>query len=327
MYSFPYIHTYSDTTPQQMFENLKNTVVPIVYQRYRLNGYNKDAPGNINPLPPKYRNIPTFIDASNVSYDDVDGVSDWFNEDVRIRGRKIYKNKSSYELWKENPQNLQILTKNQIKKYRNTLWKNNSELNPFRPSWAKTLMKIFKQELKDNYKILDISAGWGDRLIAAISIDADYTGYDPNLELKNGHDNIIKMFGSHEKQRIIYQPFELSEMTDTYDLVLSSPPFFDLEIYSDDETQSTSMYKDFNTWRDMFLMKSLFKAWNALKINGIMAIHISDFSKLNIVRYMLDKVSNFPECNWLGVIGLKGESGDIRPVWIWQKISTDNKEI
>jgi tRNA1(Val) A37 N6-methylase TrmN6 len=317
---FPYIATYSHTSPKNMYENLKYVNAAVVVNRYNLNGYNKSSQGKSNPLPPKYKGKSLYIDASSISYDDVDGISDWFNEDVRIRGRKSYKTKSSYESWEESPRDLTTMTKTQIKDYRNELWKNNSELNPFRPSWAKALMLMFKPEVGDGFKILDISAGWGDRMIAATSIGADYTGYDPNLALKSGHDKIIQMFGSHEKQKIIYQPFETSEVTDKYDLVISSPPFFDLEIYSSDDTQSTSRYKNFNEWRDLFLIKSLGIAWNALNTKGIMAIHISDFSKLNIVRYMLDQVSTFQNCKSLGVIGLKGESGDIRPVWVWQKI-------
>ena len=41
-----------------------------------------------------------------------------------------------------------------------------------------------------------------------------------------------------------------------YNILYTSPPFFDLEIYSNEETQSNNRYKELDTWLDKFLFKS-----------------------------------------------------------------------
>ena len=60
-------------------------------------------------------------------------------------------------------------------------------------------------------RILDSSAGWGDRLVAAIASGTEYVGVDPNKCLKPLYKKIIKtLAGSdHEsKFQIINKPFE-----------------------------------------------------------------------------------------------------------------------
>ena len=75
------------------------------------------------------------------------------------------------------------------------------------------LQTVFKRQDLAGYKWLDISAGWGDRLIAAISLDMEYLGYDPNVKLEPGHTAIIEKFGNKDKQKICYEPFETATIT------------------------------------------------------------------------------------------------------------------
>jgi hypothetical protein len=171
--------------------------------------------------------------------------------------------------------------------------------------------------------MIDISAGWGDRLIAAMSMNIEYLGFDPNKELVAGHNKMIEMLGNKKIHKVISQPFEDSDYSlppNYYDICLTSPPFFDLEIYSQDETQSCIRYNQIQTWLKGFLFPSLDKIWKSLKDGGYLAIHLGDTYRFRIcdpMNHYIDE--HLPKSFYRGVIGISGEHKRPTPVWIWQK--------
>jgi len=284
-----------------------------------------------------------------------DGISDHFTENVRMLARRSDFPWSPMDFWERNidwiketasklttnnfnarpkgsstassstasssmaSSSIDINLNENIDKYREVIWINAQWATRFKPSWAKFLILVLFPK-PNGVNWLDISAGWGDRLITAISLDMNYQGYDPNLELKRGHDKMIEMFGDKNRHKVIYEPFETAILNDYYDVVLTSPPFFDLEIYSEQESQSISRYNQFNYWLRSFLLKSLTKAWRHLNPNGFMMIHISDSRYHQVVEPIYKHISSFNDSYYLGVIGLAGESNKYRPVWIWRKV-------
>ena len=62
--------------------------------------------------------------------------------------------------------------------------------------------------------ILDFSAGWGDRLIAAGSLpNVKYTGVDPSKCMKPIYDKIIDtLFDDTNNYKIINEPFEIADL-------------------------------------------------------------------------------------------------------------------
>ena len=178
------------------------------------------------------------------------------------------------------------------------------------------------------HTVLDISAGWGDRLISAIACDvANYVACDPNTTLASGHREIIERFVTDRRERfkIIYEPFETATLPSgiEYDLVFTSPPFFDLEIYSDETTQSVATYNSANNWLVNFLFKSLEKAWGVLKVGGTMAIHITDTPSLKVCEPMVLFASwRLKGCAFKGVLGSLGGAGQVRPIWVFHKTSS-----
>ena len=63
---------------------------------------------------------------------------------------------------------------------------------------------------------------------------------------------------------------------ETFDLVFSSPPFFDFEIYTDAPGQSTQSFPEYEDWLVNFLFFAMNKCWSVLEDDGHMAIHITD---------------------------------------------------
>ena len=160
------------------------------------------------------------------------------------------------------------------------------ECTQFKPTIAFTIFKFL-----NSTKILDFSAGWGDRLIAAIAAKVNlYIGVDPNKELEKGHKEIIETFCNQEEKikqfQIIYSPFQTVNLPENtkFDLIFTSPPFFDLEYYSNLPGQSIIDYPNLNDWLHKFLFSSLQKSWSFLEENGYLAIHLSDFGQTKIVE-------------------------------------------
>ena len=116
-------------------------------------------------------------------------------------------------------------------------------------------------------KVLDMSAGWGGRALGAINLNIEYTGFDTNIELKNGYDKMLENFPNH-KIKMIYEDCLAYDFENLdYDFMLSSPPYEDLEIY-----EHMKIYS-----KDKFYLEFLIPYINkARKYNkGVTAINIS----------------------------------------------------
>lgn len=129
----------------------------------------------------------------------------------------------------------------------------------------------------ESMKIIDPSAGWGDRLISAMARNVkEYQGYDPNEALSTRYQSIIETL-PHKKGRIYdveIIPFEESSPEEGhYDLLLTSPPFFDLEKYSDDETQSNVRYSSLEEWK-AFYRNYIEKGIESLRDGGIAILYV-----------------------------------------------------
>lgn len=340
--SEPFPYYYPNMLPvEQMFQNLKNYRPIVNSHKYKLNNYyppNQQGQPIFEPnYEPKFRNKYVWTNSSEDLYKLFDGITNHFTEDARMQATRIDKPCSPKRLWQFNAQYIKQTATNKNVTYRDIIWDEVKEATQFKPSWFKFIVEtIFSQGIGltnqnnlidssyKNKKILDFSAGWGDRLITAISMQMSYLGFDPNTELKSGHDQIISKFGSINLQntyRIRYEPFETAYLSQNdFDLVLTSPPFFNFEIYSDQETQSLNRYKDYNAWLNNFLFTSILKSWTALKPSGYLAIYIADNYNHQPIKPMNDFIRCLPNSKFEGVLGISGQSNKKFPVWVWKKM-------
>ena len=169
--------------------------------------------------------------------------------------------------------------------------------------------------------VLDFSSGWGDRLMAAMSYGCCYTGTDPNKCMQENYENMIKFFNrSPNKYKVHQSGFENFKVKENfYDLVFTSPPFFDLESYSQDKTQSIQKYKTLKEWKNNFLFHCFAKSIKALKVNCCMAIYISDYKGVKYVSDSFNFMKTLENVVYLGKISWVGKS---RPknIFVWKKI-------
>ena len=180
-------------------------------------------------------------------------------------------------------------------------------------------------------RVLDFSAGWGDRLAGAIAANVDiYHAFDPNSALKQGHQSIIDTFIEDKERKmdfkIEYVPFETADLgEEKYDLVFTSPPFFDFEVYTQEAGQSILSYREFDDWVVRFLFMAIKKSWENLVDGGHVVVHITDVFRTRVCERMcLFVLAYLPMSQYLGVICSRGLADRPRPLWIFQKKASQN---
>jgi len=199
----------------------------------------------------------------------------------------------------------------------------------FKPNVAKVLYDKLGSE-----NILDFSAGWGDRLAGFYGSETGkyYLGIDPRKEnhpiykeQKDFYNTHRNMFFEVDKDcDFIQSPAEdvnFNEYENVFDTVFTSPPYFGVERYSYDDTQSWVRYKTIDEWNEQFLQKTLKKLWCSVKSGGYLLVNISDVyassgakqKRLNshgkkwleICNPMNDFLSTFSDSEYQGCIGME----------------------
>lgn len=117
----------------------------------------------------------------------------------------------------------------------------------FKPTLAKT---IYDHYAPENSKVLDISLGFGQRLLGAMASKnvAKYVGIDPWDKQIQGANNIIKFFNFNNAE-VFCTGSENFTSNEIFDFCFSSPPFYDKEQYTDQESQAWfGSYEGFLSW-------------------------------------------------------------------------------
>ena len=227
----------------------------------------------------------------------------------------------------------------------------------FKPNVAKAIYD--KHKCKN---ILDFSAGWGDRLAGFYASDYGelFVGIDPRKENHPIYEQQAQFYQKHstffendKKHELICSPAEdadLSKYEGMMDIVFTSPPYFNVERYSHDDTQSWVRYKNIDLWNKNFLQKSIKNVWRTLRKGGVLMVNISDVNAssggkkdwLKICDPMNDYIDTFEDSEYVECFGMEmakrpnsigvgtavnDENNNEKesdtfgePVWVWKKI-------
>jgi hypothetical protein len=191
-------------------------------------------------------------------------------------------------------------------------------------------------------KVLDISSGWGDRMIAASLSKSvmTYVGTDPNHELMDGYEQIVNYFKTkNDKELIVYNyPFEDLPLDAIFgnpkgnsgpDLIFTSPPFFDYEIYrtGNKKTQSINGHDTFDDWVTGWLIPVTLKAWEYLKVNGHMVYHLGHLGDNDMAKAIINTMKTITGAVFKGQIPLiNREYPTRRPmfIYVWYKYAHES---
>ena len=151
----------------------------------------------------------------------------------------------------------------------------------FRPATAKALYELYG---KENSKVLDTSSGFGGRLLGFFTAKntAEYVGIDPNTaDSCNKFILYMSRYFTNKKayvNRIGSEDFTIDnypQYENYFDISFTSPPYFNIERYSDDITQSHVKFNTYDAWVDGFYRNTIYNSCNSLKLDGVLAVNIS----------------------------------------------------
>ena len=132
----------------------------------------------------------------------------------------------------------------------------------FKASTAKYVYKLFGAK-----NVLDPTAGWGGRMLGAMSLGINYTGIDTNVNMREAYKSMMEIgkpierhdgnftnitsakYNGGYKMRMEWTScFDVDFSGKGYDLVLTSPPYDNMEIYEHSELydcENNRYYEDF----------------------------------------------------------------------------------
>jgi len=172
-----------------------------------------------------------------------------------------------------------------------------------------------------------MSCGWGGRMIGFLSSECKkYIGTEPSSKTFNGLErlnNDINTIGKevelHQLGSEVFRPEK-----ESVDLCFTSPPYFDTEKYSDEETQSYKKYPTEDTWINGFLKDTISNCYYGLKIGGKMMLNIANTTKYKTIEDDTIRLSN--ECGfkhvdtiYLILSSVSGKGEKLEPIFIFEK--------
>jgi hypothetical protein len=136
-------------------------------------------------------------------------------------------------------------------------------INIFKPSVAKWICDKYKP-----FSVLDFSSGWGSRMLGCTASGCQYIGIDNNINLRKGYNEIITELELKNVEIIFNDCMNIDYSKYTYDMVLTSPPYYNLEIYSHTEKRSKEEWNKF--YKEIFT-----KVFEHLQPKGHMIINVN----------------------------------------------------
>lgn len=197
----------------------------------------------------------------------------------------------------------------------------------FPPTTAKFLYEKYTEHInKDTINIYDPSAGWGGRILGAMSLSKrlHYIGTDPNMDnfipelnitryeylaefynkkcIESTNKYFNKFFESKENKNTyelyqlgsenIYLDPRFQKYKGKIDFVFTSPPYFNREQYGKSGGQSYLQYPEYENWRDNFLKPTLKTAVEYLDNDRYLCWNIASI-KVSKTEYLpLEEDSN-----------------------------------
>jgi SAM-dependent methyltransferase len=152
--------------------------------------------------------------------------------------------------------------------------------------YAMKAKALYERYCPKNGVIYDFACGFGGRMLGALSSKNNYKyfGVEPNtetfenlnklgvyIEEVTGKNNTYKIFCKGSEDFVTRQP-------DVADFAFSSPPYFSLEKYCEEETQCYNKFPNLEDWFDGYVKPTIRNIYYMLKPNSFYAVNIADFN-------------------------------------------------
>lgn len=343
--TFPYKTKFANwDLVRTRFENLKSKTPLLTNEEYHIFNLNNFSPSEISYTGEFTDGKTGQVYDSNVlkycllncdksDYWKYDYISPFFVDHLIVKCKRVDQKYTPMEWYKNNKKNLEEMPE---WLQRETIFKSCKEVGVFRPSVMVSMIRHFFSD-PSIIRVLDFSSGWGDRFIGAMACNVEYyLGVDPRRELESVYEKMADFFSFEKsKYKFYYKPFEDIKVNDKkkFNLVFTSPPYFDLEHYSDEKTQSDIRYKTVREWYESFLLTSVQNSIECLEQDGYLVLVLNRQKNIDFdyVGNLIDDINRRQDVSYLGTISYADICNDNiyspQPMWIWTKVSADTDSV
>lgn len=181
----------------------------------------------------------------------------------------------------------------------------------YRPHFSKQIIKQFSK--KPEGLLFDPCAGWGGRMLGTVSAGWQYVSCEPNVETYNNLQKMVDFLRINDKVRLYNIPVETFDFSSisAVDVLLTSPPYFNLEVYNKDENQSYNTFNTYETWRDNWLFPLIDKSLSLLSEDGLSCWNVMSFKKYDLVNDVIS-FHNEKGFSVIDTVGFKSPIANIR---------------
>jgi hypothetical protein len=146
----------------------------------------------------------------------------------------------------------------------------------FRPTAAKAIISYFRPS-----KVFDFCAGWSGRQLGAMSLGVPYLGIDANRVAVAGCRRLIGFLSHRLGRRFEVEVRHgcattvLPALRGSWPLIFTSPPYHDIERYSDDPEQSYLQFPEIDDWYEGFLWPCIRESTRLLSRDGHLVLNVN----------------------------------------------------
>jgi len=135
----------------------------------------------------------------------------------------------------------------------------------YRPHFAK---QIIETTGKTTGTLFDPCAGWGGRLLGTVAAGWKYIGCDTDRVTYGHLVELVKFLGIKDMVTLYHDPpiQDSMNLVPKVDVVLTSPPFYNLENY---DRNISEEYQTYEVWSSEFLKPLVEKSLKKLKTGGL----------------------------------------------------------
>lgn len=155
---------------------------------------------------------------------------------------------------------------------------------------------IFERYTPKNGVIYDFAAGYGGRMVGALTSSNNYTylTVEPCSDTYTNLNRLGELIESVTKRKDSYKIHKIGSEdfkgdANSVDFAFSSPPYFNLELYSNEDTQCYIKYPQLDMWLEGYVRQTIKNIYYMLKPNCYYAVNIADFKVGSKVFNYVDK--------------------------------------
>ena len=147
--------------------------------------------------------------------------------------------------------------------------------------------KIYEKYCPEYYAtVLDYSCGWMARMLGCLSspYEYKYIGIEPNSKLNERlhefSEWICNSLHRENNTQLYLEGSEVfhEELINTVDISFSLPPYFNLEIYCNEESQSANENTTFKAWVEHYMIPTIQNIYKYTKPGGLHIVNLKNLA-------------------------------------------------